>query len=64
MHPNLDQSGLPEWFSTHSNPDDRDVYLKHMDGQVFGENPREGFVQRLRGGDTLHEAGRKDSMSF
>ena len=69
MHPSSDRSGLPEWFSTHPNPDDRvgavqrkakewqkelgvknfkvnrDVYLKHIDGLVFGENPREGFVE-------------------
>jgi predicted Zn-dependent protease len=70
MHPSSDRSGLPEWFSTHPNPDDRvgavqrkakewqkelgiknlkvnrDVYLKHIDGLVFGENPQEGFVER------------------
>jgi predicted Zn-dependent protease len=69
MHPNSDRSGLPEWFSTHPNPDDRvgaiqrkakewqkelgiknfkvnrDVYLKNIDGLVFGENPQEGFVE-------------------
>jgi len=69
MQPNSDRSGLPEWFSTHPNPDDRigavqrkakewqkelgiknlkvnrDVYLKNIDGLVFGENPQEGFVE-------------------
>jgi predicted Zn-dependent protease len=69
MHPESDRSGLPEWFSTHPNPDDRigavqrrakewqkelgfknfkvnrDVYLKHIDGLVYGENPQEGFVE-------------------
>jgi len=69
MHPNTDRSGLPEWFTTHPNPEDRigaiqrkagqwqrklglkhlksnrDQYLKHIDGLVFGEDPREGFVE-------------------
>ncbi|MBL7203173.1 MAG: M48 family metalloprotease [Desulfobacteraceae bacterium] len=69
MQPKSDRSGLPEWFSTHPNPDDRigavqrrakewqkelgikdlkvnrDLYLKHLDGLVYGENPQEGFVE-------------------
>ncbi len=69
MNPKKDQSGLPDWFSTHPNPVDRigavqrkarewqrelglknlkanrDQYLKHIDGLVFGEDPREGFVE-------------------
>ncbi len=68
MHPQSDKSGLPEWFSTHPNPDDRigavqreaikwqkqlglkdfkvnrNEYLGHIDGMVYGEDPREGFV--------------------
>ena len=68
MNPGSDQSGLPAWFSTHPNPEDRvvavrkragewqqklslqapkvnrDVYLRGLDGLVFGENPRQGYV--------------------
>ncbi|MFB3885639.1 MAG: M48 family metalloprotease [Thermodesulfobacteriota bacterium] len=68
MNPNPDQSGLPAWFSTHPNPEDRmkavrgrsrewqdrlgrrnlllnrDEYLSHIDGLVFGEDPRQGYV--------------------
>jgi len=69
MQPSSDRSGLPEWFSTHPNPADRDntvrrkakewqeqlglrnpkvnrtSYLKMIDGVVFGEDPRQGFVE-------------------
>ncbi len=68
MNPGLDRSGLPSWFSTHPNPEDRekvvrersrewqqklgqkdptvgrDAYLSHIDGIVFGEDPRQGYV--------------------
>ena len=70
MKPESDSSGLPEWFSTHPDPEDRigavqrealkwqkdlglkhfkvnrDVYLKQIDGMVYGEDPREGFVEK------------------
>ena len=69
MQPSSDRSGLPEWFSTHPNPANRDKtvrqlakewqgqlglrnpkvnrnsYLKMIDGVVFGEDPRQGFVE-------------------
>jgi predicted Zn-dependent protease len=69
MQPASSRSGLPEWFSTHPNPVDRekevdrkaegwrqnlglrnpkvnrDAYLKRIDGLVFGEDPREGYVE-------------------
>ena len=68
MNPHSDKSGLPSWFSTHPNPEDRervvrersrewqqrlgqkepkigrDTYLRHIDGLVFGEDPRQGYV--------------------
>jgi predicted Zn-dependent protease len=68
MHPHTDKSGLPSWFSTHPNPEDREkvvrerarewqqklgqknpkvgrnTYLGYMDGLVFGEDPRQGYV--------------------
>lgn len=68
MKPTSDKSGLPEWFSTHPDPEDRigavqrealkwqkemgfekfkvnrDAYLKEINGMVYGEDPREGFV--------------------
>ncbi len=68
MQPHADRSGLPSWFSTHPNPEDRervvrersrewqqklgqkdpkvgrDAYLSHIDGLVFGEDPRQGYV--------------------
>ncbi len=68
MNPGSDRSGLPGWFSTHPNPEDRvvavrqesrelqqklgmrdpkvnrDVYLMHIDGLVFGDDPRQGYV--------------------
>jgi len=68
MKPTSDKSGLPEWFSTHPDPEDRigavqreaikwqkelglknfkvnrDTYLKEINGMVYGEDPREGFV--------------------
>ncbi|MEP7346762.1 MAG: M48 family metalloprotease [Gemmatimonadaceae bacterium] len=63
-----DEGGrLPEWQSTHPNPDNRvantehriaalnrsvsglrvgrEAFLRHVDGLVFGENPREGFFE-------------------
>ena len=69
MKPTSDKSGLPEWFSTHPDPEDRigavqreakkwqkdlglknfkvnrDAYLKKLNGMVYGEDPREGFVE-------------------
>lgn len=69
MKPTSDKSGLPEWFSTHPDPEDRigtvqreankwqkdlglknfkvnrDAYLKKINGMVYGEDPREGFVE-------------------
>lgn len=62
------QGRLPEWLSTHPNPEnrvetaqellketrgvnyeqlqtDREEYLSHLNGLVFGENPRNGFFQ-------------------
>ena len=69
MRPSSDGSPLPDWFSTHPNPAERnetvslrakewqeklglrapkinrDEYLKRIDGLVFGENPRHGFVE-------------------
>ncbi|MGD8372042.1 MAG: M48 family metalloprotease [Syntrophobacterales bacterium] len=69
MQPSSDRSGLPEWFSTHPNPADRDKtvrrkakewqanlglrdpkvnrnpYLRRIDGLVFGEDPRQGFIE-------------------
>jgi predicted Zn-dependent protease len=69
MQPASSRSGLPEWFSTHPNPVDREkevdrkaeewrqelsirnprvnreAYLKKIDGLVFGEDPREGYVE-------------------
>lgn len=69
MQPSSDRSGLPEWFSTHPNPADRDntvrrkakewqtnlglrdpkvnrkSYLRRIDGLVFGEDPRQGFIE-------------------
>jgi predicted Zn-dependent protease len=69
MNPSSDRSGLPSWFSTHPNPEDRmkavrdrarewqdrlgrrslflnrDEYLGHIDGLVFGEDPRQGYVE-------------------
>jgi predicted Zn-dependent protease len=68
MNPHSDNSGLPGWFSTHPNPEDREKvvrvrsrewqqklgqkdprvgrneYLRHIDGLVFGEDPRQGYV--------------------
>jgi len=68
MQPHSDKSGLPSWFSTHPNPEDRervvrersrewqqklgqkspnigrDTYLTHIDGLVFGEDPRQGYM--------------------
>ncbi|KPK30413.1 MAG: hypothetical protein AMK69_03245 [Nitrospira bacterium SG8_3] len=68
MNPHSDKSGLPGWFTTHPNPEDREKvvrvrsrewqqklgqknpkvgrneYLSHIDGLVFGEDPRQGYV--------------------
>jgi predicted Zn-dependent protease len=68
MNPGSDRSGLPGWFSTHPNPEDRinavkvrakewqqkldirdlktnhESYLKEIDGLVFGDDPRQGYV--------------------
>ena len=69
LHQGSDRSGLPGWFSTHPNPEDRieavrrkagewrqnlgvrnlkvnrNSYLKKIDGLVFGEDPRQGFLE-------------------
>jgi predicted Zn-dependent protease len=69
LNPGEGQGGLPGWFSTHPNPEDRiaaikrdalvwrdkipqtqfatnrDQYLKQIDGIVFGEDPRQGYVE-------------------
>jgi predicted Zn-dependent protease len=69
MKPESDRSGLPDWFSTHPNPENRikairtrakewqdrlgrrdlvlhrDEYLRRIDGLVFGEDPRQGYVK-------------------
>jgi len=69
LNPGESQGGLPGWFSTHPNPDNRiaaikqdtqvwrekiqqtrfavnrDQYLKQIDGIVFGEDPRQGYVE-------------------
>ncbi|MCJ7595589.1 MAG: M48 family metalloprotease, partial [Desulfobacterales bacterium] len=69
MNPGSDRSGLPGWFSTHPNPENRvqavrarsmewrqrlgkgdlevrrEEYLRLMDGLVFGEDPRQGYVE-------------------
>jgi predicted Zn-dependent protease len=68
MQPHSDKSGLPSWFSTHPNPEDREkvvrersrewqqklgqkspkvgrnTYLRRLDGIVFGEDPRQGYI--------------------
>ena len=69
MNPGADRSGLPSWFSTHPNPEDRvnavkaqaqqwqqkmalakpvvngDTYLRKIDGLIFGDDPRQGYVK-------------------
>lgn len=69
MHEGSSSSGLPEWFSTHPNPENRigavrnktrewqaklagssftvnrPQYLASIDGLVFGEDPRQGYVE-------------------
>ena len=69
MNPGSGRDGLPAWFSTHPNPEDRqgaihraakewqervklgrpavnrEAYLKRIDGLIFGDDPREGFVE-------------------
>jgi len=68
LNPGESQGGLPGWFSTHPNPENRiaavkqdtlawrekikqtqfavnrDQYLRQIDGIVFGEDPRQGYV--------------------
>lgn len=68
MRPRSDRAGLPAWFSTHPNPEDRqgavlrasarwrrklglsaarvarDAYLRRLEGLVYGEDPRQGYV--------------------
>ena len=70
MHSKSDRSGLPNWFSTHPNPIDRqatvkkrakewkqklgaknlkinrDLYLRRIDGLVYGEDPRQGYIEQ------------------
>ena len=69
MNPSSDRTGLPEWFSTHPNPENRvaavrarakewqaklglkdtvvnqEAYLRQIDGLVFGDDPRQGYVE-------------------
>ena len=69
LNPGESQGGLPGWFSTHPNPENRiaaiqrdtqvwrekiqqtrfavnrDQYLQQIDGIVFGEDPRQGYVE-------------------
>ena len=69
LNPGESQGGLPGWFSTHPNPENRiaavkqdtlawrekiqqtqfavnrDQYLRQIDGIVFGEDPRQGYVE-------------------
>jgi predicted Zn-dependent protease len=69
MNPGSDRSGLPAWFLTHPNPEDRmkavrvhtkefqqklgitdlklnrDQYFRAIDGLVYGEDPRQGYVE-------------------
>jgi predicted Zn-dependent protease len=69
LNPGESQGGLPGWFSTHPNPENRiaaiqrdtqvwrdkiqqtrfevnrDQYLSQIDGIVFGEDPRQGYVE-------------------
>ena len=69
MGSSSDRSGLPSWFSTHPDPEDRvravrtrarewnqklgtknlkinrERYLKSLDGLVFGEDPRQGYIK-------------------
>jgi predicted Zn-dependent protease len=74
---------LPEWLSTHPNPEnrvaatekllqktgpldtrslqvDRPEYLHHLDGVVFGENPRNGFFR----GQTFYQPDLGFQLSF
>lgn len=69
MNPGFDRSGLPSWFTTHPNPENRveairkrakewqqklgprnfkinrDFYLKQIDGLIFGDDPRQGYLE-------------------
>ena len=69
LNPGESRGGLPGWFSTHPNPENRiaaiqrdtqvwrdkipqtrfavnrDEYLRRIDGIVFGEDPRQGYVE-------------------
>lgn len=68
LNPGSDRSGLPGWFSTHPNPENRvsavrsrakewqqrlslkelkvnrDGYLWMIDGLIYGDDPRQGYV--------------------
>jgi predicted Zn-dependent protease len=68
LNPGSDRTGLPAWFSTHPNPEDREIavrgyakaweeklgqkdpkvgretYLRRIEGIVYGEDPRQGYV--------------------
>ncbi|MBN2102501.1 M48 family metalloprotease [bacterium] len=68
MHPS-DESGLPDWFSTHPDPVNRidavsqktrewqerlagkkfvfnrNSYIMHIDGLIFGPDPKQGYVE-------------------
>jgi predicted Zn-dependent protease len=72
---NPGSGGLPDWFSTHPNPENRvaavnsktaewrqtltrtsyavkrDDYLKMVDGMIYGEDPRQGYVE----GDAFYQ---------
>jgi len=76
------QGRLPEWQSTHPDPDNRvarndkrvaafaanpdtmrvnrDVFVRTLDGMVFGENPREGYFE----GTTFLHPDLKFRMAF
>lgn len=70
MESKKDRSGLPDWFSTHPSPEDRErairnqsvqmqkkiglkdaridreSYLRAIDGMVYGDDPRQGYVEK------------------
>lgn len=69
MESKADRSGLPDWFSTHPSPEDRERairmqftqmqkklglkdakidregYLRAIDGMIYGDDPRQGYVE-------------------
>ncbi|MBW2317188.1 MAG: M48 family metalloprotease [Deltaproteobacteria bacterium] len=68
LHPSSNRDGLPDWFSTHPDPQERiggvltmarqwtqrlnaqdlqvnrNTYLHQIDGLIFGQDPRQGYV--------------------